>query len=168
MLRRLLPLLAALAACALGAAAAQARAPHDGWPTINGQLWINKFDLSVTAHGTFLNDELLGGHGNDRIYGHGGDDVIWADYKPSGNLASQQDAVFGGPGADWIYASHGRNRIWGGDGNDTIRVWFGHGFVDCGAGVDILYVSHKSGPHVKRRNCETISHKSAREAAGGP
>jgi RTX calcium-binding nonapeptide repeat (4 copies) len=167
MLRRLLALLAGLATCAVIAGIAQAKAPHDGWPPIDGMLWINKYDLNATFHGGVLNDELLGGHGDDHIYGHGGDDVIWGDYKASGNTAAQHDTILGGSGNDWIYGSHGRNRIWGGPGNDTIRVWFGRGFVDCGAGQDILYVSHKSGPHVKRRNCETVSHKSARDVAGG-
>jgi hypothetical protein len=45
-----------------------------------------------------------------------------------------------------------------------VRVWFGRGFVDCGAGRDILYVSRTQDPKVKRRNCETVSHKSARDA----
>jgi hypothetical protein len=167
MLRRILPLLAGLLCCAITAGAAQAGAPHDDWPKIDGRLWINHNDRDATHHGTARNDELLGGHGNDRIFGHGGADVIWGDSKASGNTATQRDVLMGGRGADWIYASHGRNRIWGGAGNDTIRVWFGRGFVDCGPGRDILYVSHKSGPHVKRRGCEKISHKSARQAAGG-
>jgi Ca2+-binding RTX toxin-like protein len=164
MLRRLIPLLAGLAACVLATPAASAKVPHDGWPTIDGKLWINKYDRDATHHGTTRNDELLGGHGDDRVYGHGGADVIWGDYKASGNTAAQHDVLIGGGGNDWIYGSHGRNRIWAGAGNDTIRVWFGHGFVDCGPGRDILYVSHASGPHVKRRNCETVSHKSARAA----
>jgi Ca2+-binding RTX toxin-like protein len=167
MLSRLAPLLAALAAGALAAGSAAAKAPHDGWPAIDGKLWINRSDRDATAHGTERNDELLGGHGDDRIYGGPGSDVIWGDYKASGNTTAQHDVVFAGAGNDWVYGSHGRNRIFGGPGNDTIRVWFGRGFVDCGAGRDVLYVSRASGPHVKRRNCETISHKSARDAAGG-
>ncbi|HEX5622014.1 MAG TPA: hypothetical protein VFX51_26545, partial [Solirubrobacteraceae bacterium] len=60
---------------------------------------------------------------------------------------------------------HGRNTIYGGRGQDTIRVWFGRGFVDCGPGKrDILYVSRTQNKKVKRRNCEFVKHKSAADA----
>ena len=143
---------------------AVAAAPHDSWPPINGKTWVNRYDRSGVHHGTDRNDKLLGGHGNDTIIGHAGSDVIWGDYKPTGNTTAQFDLVRAGRGNDWVYGSHGGNRIYAGSGNDTVRVWFGHGFVDCGPGNDILYVSHASGKHVKRRHCETISHKSARDA----
>jgi Ca2+-binding RTX toxin-like protein len=143
---------------------AVAAAPHDSWPPINGETWVNKSDASGVHEGTGRNDKLLGGHGNDTIIGHGGSDVIWGDYKPTDNTTAQRDIVRAGGGNDWVYGSHGRNTIYAGSGNDTVRVWFGRGFVNCGPGKDILYVSRASGKHVKRRNCETISHKSARDA----
>jgi hypothetical protein len=146
------------------AAVAVAKVPQGDWPPIDGQTWVNESDRSGVHHGTDRNDKLLGGHGNDAIVGHRGSDVIWGDYKPTGNTTAQRDKVRAGAGNDWVYGSHGRNTIYGGSGNDTIRVWFGRGFVDCGSGRDILYVSRTSGPHVKRRHCETISHKSARDA----
>jgi Ca2+-binding RTX toxin-like protein len=138
-------------------------AGHDVWPTINGVLWINQYDQNATNYGTARNDELLGGHGDDNIYGRGGADVIWGDYKATNNNTWQRDRVYAGGGADWIYGSHGGNVIYAGGGNDMVRVWFGRGFVDCGAGRDILYVSRKSHPHVKIRHCERVSHKSARQ-----
>ena len=50
-------------------------------------------------------------------------------------------------------------------GDDTIRVWFGRGRVDCGAGDDdILYVSKTQNKKVKRKNCERVLHKSAKDA----
>jgi Ca2+-binding RTX toxin-like protein len=164
--RALIPLLAIVLAVAAGAVA-QARAPHKGWPRINGLTWVNKYDLSVAYRGTWLNDKLLGGHGNDVLYGYGGNDVIWTDYKPTGNTAGQADTAFGGDGNDWIYASHGRNTIDAGPGNDRVRVWFGFGTVDCGPGRDVLYVSHRTDPLVQRTNCEKVSHKSARQVAYG-
>ena len=143
---------------------AVAKVPQGNWPAIDGQVWVNEHDHSGVHHGTDRNDKLLGGHGNDRIVGHRGSDVIWGDYKPTGNTSGQNDRVRAGAGDDWIYGSHGYNSIRAGSGNDTVRVWFGRGFVDCGPGQDILYVSHASGKHVKRRNCERISHQSARDA----
>jgi hypothetical protein len=164
--RALIPLLAIVVLAAMGAGA-QARAPHKGWPRINGLTWVNKYDLSVPYRGTWLNDKLLGGHGNDVLYGYGGADVIWTDYKPTGNTPAQVDSVFAGDGNDWIYASHGRNTIDAGPGNDRVRVWFGFGTVDCGPGRDVLYVSHKTDPQVQRTDCEKVSHKSARQVAYG-
>ena len=139
--------------------------PKDDWPEINGELWINYDDTDETHEGGRKNDELLGGHGDDVIYGRGKHDVIWGDHKATGNTKHQVDTLNGGPGKDWIYASHGRNVIAGGAGDDTIRVWFGRGRVDCGAGDDdILYVSKTQNKKVKRKDCERVLHKSARDA----
>lgn len=139
--------------------------PKDDWPKIDGELWINSDDLDTSHAGGPKNDELLGGHGDDVIDGREGHDVIWGDHKATGNTKRQRDTIRGGPGKDWVYASHGRNTIYGGAGQDTIRVWFGRGFVDCGSGRDdILYVSKTQNKKVKRRNCETVSHKSAKDA----
>jgi Ca2+-binding RTX toxin-like protein len=164
MLRRTLIFVSILTTVSLAAGNALAT-PKDDWPTINGELWINTYDLDIPHTGTPANDELLGGHGDDSIYGVEGHDVIWSDHKATGNTRRQRDRVYAGPGNDWVYASHGRNTIYGGAGQDTIRVWFGRGFVDCGPGRrDILYVSRTQNKKVKRRNCERVSHKSARKA----
>jgi Ca2+-binding RTX toxin-like protein len=150
---------------AFGVGAAQAGAPKDDWPKIDGELWINSEDTDTTHSGTPANDELLGGHGDDRIFGRRGADVIWGDHKASGNTKRQVDTLYGGPGKDWIYASHGRNIIVGGNGDDTIRIWFGRGRVDCGGGNDdILYVSKTQNKKVKRKNCERVLHRSAKDA----
>ena len=142
-MRRLLILVTALTMSLVGIAYAT---PKDDWPNINGELKINKDDLDMTIEGGPKNDELLGGHGDDVIYGRGKHDVIWGDHKATGNTKRQTDTIYGGPGKDWIYASHGRNIISG------------------GAGDDILYVSRTKNKKVKRRNCERVSHKSARDA----
>jgi Ca2+-binding RTX toxin-like protein len=168
MLHRILITLIGVATVALSlSVAAQAHAPQGDWPPINGLTWVNKYDFDATYYGTALNDKLLGGHGDDVIHGGPGADVIWGDYKPTGNTAGQYDTLHGGGGADWIYASHGLNVIDSGAGNDTVRVWFGRGTVDCGPGRDILYISHNTDPQVKRTNCEKVSHKSARDVADG-
>ena len=134
MVRRTLALVTFATLFSLGPAAAEAGAPKDDWPRINGELWINGDDHDTSHAGTAKNDELLGGHGDDRLDGRRGHDVIWGDHKASGQPTSQNDKLRGGRGHDWIYASHGWNDIHGGPGHDTIRVWFGRGFVDCGPG----------------------------------
>jgi len=60
---------------------------------------------------------LLGGHGNNTIYAGPLGDVMWGDYKPSGDPASQINHIYGGPGPDVIYAAHGANYIATGGGD---------------------------------------------------
>jgi Ca2+-binding RTX toxin-like protein len=214
---------AVVAACLCAgvlAAPAAANTSHDGWPKINGVLFMNKNDSDrpldarpgmdpfggedssyscdelhspagcighfVPAGGAadptgpaegrdrggrgFLSgpfvmapervhNELLGGHGNDTIHAGPAGDVLWADYKPSGQPTTQRDVVVGGAGRDFIYASHGRNTIDAGAGNDWLKAHFGRGTINCGPGNDLLYVSRKAQRVYKLRNCERISHK---------
>jgi hypothetical protein len=103
--------------------------------------------------------ELLGGHGNDQIFAGPNGDVIWGDYKPSGQPTSQQDLLVGGAGRDFIYASHGLNRIDAGGGNDWLKAHWGRGTIDCGSGDDLLFVSRRAQKHYKIRHCERISHR---------
>jgi Ca2+-binding RTX toxin-like protein len=88
-------------------------------------------------------NELLGGNGNDTIHAGPAGDVIWGDYKPSGQPESQVDHLYGGSGNDWIYSSHGTNYIWTGAGDDHIQLVYGHGVVYCnGPGVKHLVVRY--------------------------
>jgi hypothetical protein len=153
---------AAMAACLLatvGGAAAHASTSHEGWPKIDGVLKINKDDGSETMSGTAKSDELLGGHDSDTIYGRDSADVLWGDYKPSGQGTAQVDHLFGGAGSDFIYASHGLNVIVAGADKDTIHAHFGRGSIDCGGGRDTLFISHRSKRGYKISHCKTISFK---------
>src|SRR3954447_3216244 len=44
---------------------------HAGWPRINGIHRRDSHDRGKTYHGTRKSDELLGGHGNNSLYGKG-------------------------------------------------------------------------------------------------
>jgi Ca2+-binding RTX toxin-like protein len=151
--------IAVLAASLLGAGAAHAQTSHEGWPKIDGVLKINKDDGNDTVRGTARSDELLGGHDSDTLYGRGRADVLWGDYKPSGQGTAQVDHLYGGDGSDFIYASHGRNVIAAGSGNDTIHAHFGRGSIDCGGGRDTLFISHRSKRGYAISHCERISFK---------
>jgi Ca2+-binding RTX toxin-like protein len=134
-------------------------ASHEGWPdTVVYKSHPN--DQSGVIRGTSRSDELLGGHGNDSIWGRADGDVIWGDFKPCCQPESQYDSLNGGAGRDFIYASHGTNTITGGPGNDTIHAHFGRGgSIDCGPGKDLLFLSHRSKPHYRIRNCERKTFK---------
>jgi Ca2+-binding RTX toxin-like protein len=187
------------AAAVVPASAAVANTSHDGWPRIDGVLFMNKDDsdrpldarpghdpfggrdgryscdtlhlrgacqqLFVASGSGFVmpaephHNELLGGHGNDTIYAGPAGDVIWGDYKPSGQPTTQRDLLVGGSGRDFFYASHGTNTIQAGAGNDWIKAHFGRGTIDCGPGRDLLYISRKAQRHYRISGCETISHK---------
>lgn len=101
--------------------------------------------------------KLLGGHGDDVIHGGPFTDVIWGDFKPSGQPTTQQDFLDGGTGRDFIYASRGKNTVLGGPGDDYIVARFSRGTIDCGPGRDIVFVSKKSRRATRFTNCETIT-----------
>ena len=154
---RFLLLIGALLLCA---PVALAKTSHAGWPVINGDLKMHKTDRSGTLRGKAnKHNELLGGHGNDTIYAGKVGDVLWGDYKPSGQPSNQRDRIFGAAGNDHIYASHGWNTIDAGGGDDWIKAHYGQGIIDCGGGHDTLYISRRAQKRYKIRGCETVSHR---------
>ena len=140
--------------------------PHD--PT-KGRRKLTH-DRGGRAKGTERNDTLLGSFGPDRLIGLGGNDVLWANRKPTGR-SHGTDRVSAGPGDDIVYgASRGghtiidggpgndylqgggvisTNFIKGGSGSDTIRL-VGHGFnrVLAGPGDDIIYAYSKDAVRI--------------------
>jgi len=104
-------------------------------------------------------NELLGGHGDDAIHAGPWGDVIWGDFKASGQPETQVDRLWGGDGRDFIYASHGRNVISAGGGPDVVKAHFGRGSVDCGDGRDVLYISRRAQRRYRIAGCETVSHR---------
>ncbi len=121
--------------------ASSAMANHTGWPSLQC-LKMDKgtygklHTLVGLAH---VHNYLLGGYGNDTIWAGEAGDVIWGDYHPSGQRASQFDALHGGPGTDWIYSSHGYNQIWTGAGDDHLALVYGWGTIHCnGPGLKTL------------------------------
>ena len=138
------------------------KASHKGWPSIDGVLTMHSTDRDGHMSGTERSDELLGGHGDDTIEGHGSADVIWGDYKPRNQPTTQHDELSGGHGRDHIYASHGWNRISGGPHRDLIHGHYGRGIIDCGSGRDKVYLSHRSRPKFRLRHCEAIDYRPER------
>ncbi len=114
-----------------------------------------------------VHNELLGGHGNDTIYGGPHGDVLWADFMPNGPKR-QKDSITGGDGRDFIYGGPGRNVIDAGDGNDFVKSRYGRGRIDCGPGNDILYTSRRFKRRYKITGCERQSLKASPGQGGSP
>ena len=76
------------------------------------------------------NDQLDGGDGNDRLYGSNGDDVLLGG---SGN-----DRLYGSRGNDELDGQDGNDSLYGSSGNDTLRGGLGQDYLTAGSGNDSL------------------------------
>jgi Ca2+-binding RTX toxin-like protein len=135
-------------------------ASHAGWPKINGLLLIDKGPAGqhhVLRGLKNKHNELLGGYGNDTIYGGSAGDVIWADYLPSGQPSNQVTTIHAGNGKNFIYTSHATNFIHTGTDPATIvHAIFGGGRITCGSPRQQVDVSHASRPRYKLVGCHVV------------
>ena len=129
-----------------------------GWPAYLVRRICSQPHTS-TVPADVGHSELLGGHGDDVIHAGPAGDVLWADYKPSGQLTTQSDVLAGGPGKDFMYASHGLNAVTTGGGNDVIHAHFGHGSITCTGGSPKVFLSHKSRKRYTLHGWTRISYK---------
>ena len=118
-------------------------ASHEGWPLIGHHRGHPRNESGILRGLEHVHNELLGGDGNDTIWAGEMGDVIWGDSHAGAQPASQRDLLHGGPGDDWIYASHGFNLIWTRAGDDHVALVYGYGTVYCnGPGVKTLVVRY--------------------------
>jgi len=152
--------------CTLGAAlllvptaSALGEASHVGWPSINGRLMIDKGaagEQHVMRGMRNRHNELLGGYGNDTIYGGDSGDVLWADYQPI-QPAHQITTIYAGNGRNYIYTSHGDNTVYTGGGPSVVLAHFGYGAIFCGSALVRVTLSHRSEPHYRLVGCRHIA-----------
>ncbi|MGI8504446.1 MAG: calcium-binding protein, partial [Hassallia sp.] len=93
-----------------------------------------------TLYGTSGDDFLDGGEGNNTLYGSEGNDTFLA--KSGNDIAyggAGNDVFFLGNGNNSVYASEGRNRVVTGTGNDLIYAGAGDDTISTGAGDDLIY-----------------------------
>lgn len=88
--------------------------------------------------GSFCNDVLGGGNGNDILLGLSGSDVLQGG---RGN-----DILIGGSGSDQIFGGAGNDLLLGNNGNDLLDGGVGSDIVDGGSGDDIaIYRMSENG-----------------------
>jgi hypothetical protein len=150
----------ALLALLVCAASATAMTSHAGWPP-DQHLVMDKGPAGNANTLTGVDGEhnyLLGGYGNDTIYGGDSGDVIWGDFHPSGWPSSQTVVIHAGDGPNLIYANDTVNYVWTGTNPATVvHAHEDSGVIHCENPRQILYTSHHALPHYKLDGCKHIS-----------
>jgi hypothetical protein len=147
--------------CLLGTAApAAAMTSHAGWPH-NEHLVMDKGpagNVNVLRGVPDKHNYLLGGYGDDTIYGGEAGDVIWGDYHPRGFPKHQTAVIHAGNGKNYIYANDTVNYVWTGTNPLTvIHIHEDGGVVHCENPHQVVYTSHHAKPHWKLDGCRHIS-----------
>lgn len=96
-------------------------------------------ELAGRYKGTFRDDLLRGGDGDDTIKGRAGDDILsgnGGDDTIKGGFGSDQ--LLGNDGDDELKGGWGRDDLDGGAGNDVLAGGWGRDRLDGGAGDDML------------------------------
>jgi hypothetical protein len=133
---------------------------HAGWPA-DQHLVMDKGPggMAHTLTGRAgVHNYLLGGYGDDTIYGADAGDVIWGDYHPSGWPARQTAIIHAGNGKNFIYANDTVNWVWTGTNPSTVvHAHEGSGVIHCENPQIVVFTSHHALPHYKLHGCRRIS-----------
>jgi hypothetical protein len=148
---------------ALPVAASWASTSHAGWPP-KEYLLMDKGPAGrhhVLVGRPNRHNWLLGGYGDDTIYGGDAGDVIWGDYHPSGWPAHQTAVIHAGNGKNFIYSNDTVNYVWTGTNPGTVVHAFlkgTSGVIHCESPGIVVYLSHTSQRRFKLDGCRRISH----------
>ena len=141
---------------------AAAMTSHAGWPA-DQHLVMDKGPAQPAGQANVLrgvdgvHNYLLGGYGNDTIYGSNSGDVIWGDYHPSGE-STQTAIIHAGDGPNFIYANDTVNYVWTGSNPDTVvHAHEDSGVIHCENPRIVVFTSHHALPHYKLDGCRHIS-----------
>ncbi|HUA75022.1 MAG TPA: hypothetical protein VL988_09730 [Solirubrobacteraceae bacterium] len=142
------------------AVSARAMTSHAGWPP-DEHLVMDKGPAGKANTLTGVpgkHNYLLGGYGDDTIYGAESGDVIWGDYHPSGWPAHQTAVIHAGNGKNIIYANDTVNYVWTGTNPATVvHTHSGSGVIHCESPHIVVFTSHRAKPHYKLDGCKRIS-----------
>lgn len=151
---------AALLIALLLALPALASTSHAGWPP-DEHLVMDKGPAGrshVLRGSSRVHNWLLGGYGDDTIYGGEAGDVIWGDYHPSGWPAHQTAVIRAGNGKNFIYSNDTVNYVWTGTNPATVvHAHEGAGVIHCENPHIVVYTSHHALPHYRLRGCRHVS-----------
>jgi len=142
------------------AAPAVAMTSHAGWPS-DEHLIMDRGPAG--AHNVLVgrpdvHNYLLGGYGDDTIYGGSAGDVIWGDYHPSGWPSFQTAIIHAGNGRNFIYANDTVNYVWTGTNPGTVvHAHENSGVIHCENPNIVVFTSHRALPHYKLDGCRHIS-----------
>jgi Ca2+-binding RTX toxin-like protein len=117
-------------------------APSPGAP---GNNLIFAGDGNDTVIAGYLADTVLGGDGDDSLYGAG----VFTSPGAGGGVAASRDLgdlMFGGAGDDRMDGAGGNDTLHGGDGADTIIGNLGRDEMRGGDGADLFVFFFQSGP----------------------
>jgi hypothetical protein len=152
--------LLALAAGLVCAASAVAMTSHAGWPA-DEHLIMDKGPAgraNVLTGKPGMHNYLLGGYGDDTIYGGSSGDVIWGDYHESGWPSHQTAIIHAGSGKNFIYSNDTVNYVWTGTNPATVvHAHEGSGVIHCENPHIVVFTSHHALPHYKLQGCRHIS-----------
>jgi hypothetical protein len=142
------------------ASCAAAMTSHAGWPADQHLV----MDRGPAGHyntltgRTRVHNYLLGGYGDDTIYGGSAGDVIWGDYHPSGWPSFQTAVIHAGNGPNFIYANDTVNYVWTGTNPRTVvHAHEDSGVIHCQNPNIVVFTSHHALPHYKLDRCRRIS-----------
>lgn len=137
---------------------------HQAGVSVNFLTGVNSsgdtyFSIENLLGSNVANDTLIGDHGDNRLDGAGGSDVLHgndgADYIVG---RRGDDSLEGNSGNDRLYGGSGTDTLRGGDGDDYLRDESGRDIFDGGEGQDTAaYWGHSSGVTV---NLETGANSS--------
>ena len=116
------------------------------------------FAISEFFDGTFSDDKLYGGKGNDLIRGSEGNDLLYGEAGDDtlkggeGNDTVEggegkdliygwrgDDSLFGGANDDEMHGGRGQDQLYGGKGDDAIGGGADNDIINGGAGNDIIF-----------------------------
>jgi hypothetical protein len=151
---------AMLLAVSLFGASAAANTSHAGWPADEhlvmdrGPGGLHHVLVGVAGRHNYL----LGGYGDDTIYGGNAGDVIWGDYHPSGWPPFQIAVIHAGSGRNFIYANDTVNYVWTGSNPATVvHAHENSGVINCENPHIVVFTSHHALPRYKLHGCRHIS-----------
>jgi hypothetical protein len=114
----------------------------DGWivigdPDPGGTLLVIGSGADDYFDRSSSNDEtcIIGGDGDDELYGGRRDDIILAgDGNDTVYGGNGRDVIYGGDGVDWLLGENGNDEIYGEEGFDFIFGGNGNDYCDGGGG----------------------------------